>query len=165
MDWFNDIGSFLQSISAFATVFIAASVLREERLKNLDKKLTVIFNFEKKRVIMCEKAYLAGTSDIRQWGQSIGQLMNNGRLDFEPFIEEEDAVETDEGKQYRHYTVTFTLIELPEKFKDLYHSNKYLVWFWSSKDNKKDSKEIPHEPLSASETEAADVTVPSETPQ
>ena len=46
IDWFNNIGSFLQSISAFATLFIAASVLREERLKNLDKKLTVVFKFE-----------------------------------------------------------------------------------------------------------------------
>ena len=160
ISWFNNIGSYLQSISAFATLFIAASVLREERLKNLDKKLTVIFKFKNQPVIRCEKAYLAGTSDIRQWGQSIGQLMNDGeRLHFEPFIEEEDAVETDKGSQYRHYTVTFTLEKLPEKFREAYNKGQYLAWYCS---NKMDSEYRAHPPLSAPK---AVTNVPSETPQ
>ena len=101
LNLFSNIGSILESIAILATLFIASSVLREERLKNLDKKLTVIFEYQNKRVMMCENAYLAGTSDIRQWGQSIGQLMNHGaRLHFEPFIQETNLILEHKGKQY-----------------------------------------------------------------
>lgn len=145
INWFNNIGSFLQSISAFATLFIATSVLREERLKNLDKKLTVVFKFKNKPVIVCENAYLAGTSDIRQWGQSIGQLMNHGaRLHFEPFIQEDSTVLADSGKQYRHYTAIFTLTELPDTFAAKYNEGQYLVWQCSMANDRKDTEYKAH---------------------
>ena len=129
LNLFSNIGSILESIAILATLFIASSVLREERLKNLDKKLTVIFEYQNKRVMMCENAYLAGTSDIRQWGQSIGQLMNHGaRLHFEPFIQETNLILEHKGKQYRHYTAHFTLEILPESFVNYYNEGQYLLW-------------------------------------
>ena len=168
MNKFNNIGSFLQSITAIAALFIATSVLREERLKNLDKKLTVIFNFENQPVIVCENAYLAGTSDIRQWGQSIGQLMNSGkdpnevRLDFEPFIQEKDTILLHNNKQYRHYTVTFTLTKLPKKFEDLYKRGEYKAWSCSLDNDSKTDENRQHKQLSAPKTVT---NVPNETPQ
>jgi hypothetical protein len=138
LNMFSNIGSVLESIAVLATLFIASSVLREERLKNLDKKLTVIFEYKKKRVMVCEKAYLAGESDIRQWGQSIGQLMNHGaRLHFEPFIQETDTVMEENGKQYKHYTALFTLEDLPEAFVAHYQNGQYLIWRCAIKNDSK----------------------------
>ena len=133
----------MESISAIATLFIATSVLREERLKNLDKKLTVIFRFQGKEVMVCENAYLAGEADIRQWGQSIGQLMNNGlRLHFEPYIKETNEIRLYNNKQYKHYTAHFTLYELPEGYKEsFFFNNEYTIWECSL-DN--DSKTISY---------------------
>jgi len=65
----------------------------------------------------CEHAYLAGTGDIRNWGQQIGgQMAGNRSLQFEPYIEELEGEEIPDaqGNFFKPYTVTFYLIELPE---------------------------------------------------
>lgn len=135
---FSNVGSVLESTAILATLFIASSVLREERLKNLDKKLTVIFVYQNKQVMVCENAYLAGESDIRQWGQSIGQLMNHGeRLHFEPFIQETNKVLEENSKQYKHYTARFTLEDLPKNFVHLYENGQYLIWRCSIENDSK----------------------------
>jgi hypothetical protein len=130
--WLQSSAGVIEAITLFAVVFTAFNVLHRQRLDELDKKLTVSFQYENKIVLLCENAYLAGESDIRQWGQSIGQLMNNGeRLDFEPFIRETSIIDKHNKKQYRHYKVVFTLNSLSkvseETFK-LYQMGKYIHW-------------------------------------
>ena len=149
LNTFSNIGSVLESIGAIATLFIATSVLREERLKNLDKKLTVIFRFQGKEVMVCENAYLAGEADIRQWGQSIGQLMNNGsRLHFEPYIKETNDIRLHNRKQYKHYTAHFTLYELPASYiENYYQKNEYTIWICSLDNDSKEMVQKKHTEL------------------
>ena len=129
----TDVTSVIEAVTLMAVLFTAFNILRKQRIDDLDKKLTVVFLYDKKIILKCENAYLAGESDIRQWGQSIGQLMNKGkRLDFDPYIREESVIEQYKNKQYKHYTVTFTLHsaeDVAQKNLDLYNQGQYALWF------------------------------------
>ena len=122
----------LEAVTLIAATFIAFSILRNQRLDSLDKKLTVEFYFDNKIVLRCENAYLAGESDIRQWGQSIAQLINHGtRLDFEPYIKESSVLITHNNVQYRCYTVQFTLHSFTGVHPDIlkaYAAGEYPNW-------------------------------------
>ncbi|MBL7815760.1 MAG: hypothetical protein JNL70_12170 [Saprospiraceae bacterium] len=140
----------IEAVTLFAVFFTALNMLRKQRYDELDQKLTVVFLYNNKIILKCENAYLAGQSDIRQWGQSIGQLMNSGeRLDFEPYIREESSIVTIHNKQYRHYIVTFTLHSLnkvAEKHKALYQKGQYELWICALDGTSKEEKIGEHEP-------------------
>lgn len=163
IDALQKIAGSLEAVTLIAATFIAFSVLRSQRLENLDKKLTVEFYYNQKIVLRCANAYLAGESDIRQWGQSIGQLMNGGqRLDFEPFIKESSELVEQGGKQYRSYLVKFTLHSLDglaDNIKASYAAASYPNWLCDFEGNGKTETVGHHEPpsvLAASETEKSE---------
>ena len=116
--WINPTVSFVTFLTALGIWIINA--IREWKRK-LPKRLTVIFKIREgegyREVMRCEQAYLAGTGDIRNWGQQIGgQMVGSRNLQFEPYIEEQEGDEMPDaqGKFFKPYTVTFYLIELPE---------------------------------------------------
>jgi hypothetical protein len=97
----------------------------------LPKKVTVVFLYPKiqnggngaeKIAILCEKAYLAGEDDLRNWSQQLGaQISGDGRLKFSPFIRQYPGrIEAmDGGKQFKHYWMVFQLTATPTPdFKD-----------------------------------------------
>lgn len=100
-------------------LFVWWSEMNQEWEDKLPKLLTVEFRHEGKAVMVCENAYLAGESDIRQWAQQIGRQMNHGgNLSFSPFMDgHENAKGPEEinGKWYKGYHIVFYLEELPQK--------------------------------------------------
>ena len=150
----------MEAVTLIAATFIAFSVLRSQRLENLDKKLTVEFYYAEKIVLRCANAYLAGESDIRQWGQSIGQLMNGGkRLDFEPFIKESSELVGHKGKQYRSYLIKFTLHSLDglhNNIKASYAAATYANWECDFEGNGKTEKTEEYKTPSVSAASAAE---------
>lgn len=117
-DWIDPTVSFVTFLTALGIWIINA--MREWK-RTRPKRLTVIFKIREgegyREVMRCEQAYLAGTGDIRNWGQQIGgQMVGNRSLQFEPYIEEHegDEMPDPQGKFFKPYTVTFYLIELPE---------------------------------------------------
>ncbi|GJL72547.1 MAG: hypothetical protein NMNS01_17460 [Nitrosomonas sp.] len=150
--WNGDVGPLV----GFATLFVATAVwvaeLTEEWRNRLPKRLTVNFVYwhkdELKTVMRCEQAYLSDVADIRALGQQIGgQLAKNQYLHFRAphVIQLEGKIEhskifrghydSQTGNikysqigYFHHFTVQFTLTELPDKLKELLSESKYKCW-------------------------------------
>ena len=134
--WSKIIDPVLGLLTLLVAGFVWFDEMSREWEDNLPKRLTVTFKLKEgntyREVMRCEEAYLAGASDIRQWGQQIGMQMTRGkRLDFQPFIaQDEPLIERD----YKLYRITFFLTKLPnaensedEKLLDFIRT-KGLVW-------------------------------------
>jgi hypothetical protein len=95
--------------------------LRDDWEESLDKRLTVIFKYQEREVMLCKKAYLTAEGDIRNLGQQIGAQMNdNQHLKFRANDIESKrlGVEKNEfqnGEYFMHFQVEFELTELPKK--------------------------------------------------
>jgi len=81
----------MEPIACLSTLAIAILVWLGESVQDVEnslpKRLTVSFFLNGKEIMLCSQAYLAGESDIRAWGQQIGQQMNkNERLELAPDI-------------------------------------------------------------------------------
>jgi len=98
--------------------------LREEWEESLAKRVTVIFKYEGREVLLCKKAHLTAEGDIRNLGQQIGGQMAKVRfLDFKANDIESKRLgvfknEFSKKKYFVHYQVEFELTTLPTpKFK------------------------------------------------
>lgn len=116
--------SWLEPLIGFTTLVVAFMVwigeVAQDEENALPKRLTVIFLYKGREVLICEKAYLAGEGDIRSWGQQLGgQMADNPQLRFEPLILQDLGqviVDQESGQKVKLYTVRFTLTKLPERF-------------------------------------------------
>ena len=91
---------------------------RDDWEESLEKRLTVIFKYQDREVMVCKKAHLTAEGDIRQLGQQIGGQMSNSRLKFKAnsIVSQRLGVAPNEfqkGKFILHYQVEFELTELP----------------------------------------------------
>lgn len=102
------------------TVLVVAVLLwfgeaSQDSKNALPKKVTAVFLYPGSQdssaqgeliAILCEKAYLAGEDDLRNWSQQLGaQISGDGRLKFSPFIRQYPGrIESDDkGDLYKHY--------------------------------------------------------------
>lgn len=106
-DFFDPILSF---ITASLAIVIWYNEMVERWEESLPKKLTVNYVYNNELVLRCEEAYLADQSDIRTWGQQIGNQMAGGNLNFHPFLKQKPRklIKTD-GQLYWLYEVFFFL--------------------------------------------------------
>lgn len=112
-----------EPLISFATLIVAVSFFVIEKRENwqgsLPKFMNVRFlNAENPQEVWLreDNVYLTGEADIRAWGQSIGQLLNNNeRLHFKRKIAISSVVEKDDkGKSHKMYSVDFFLSKKPE---------------------------------------------------
>lgn len=125
----------LDPLVSLATLLIAMLVwfsdARRNWLAGLPCKLTVVFAYQKKERIRCERADLASPADIRAMGQQLGRQMCQGealRIALPRFQVTGGAPEegADHGI-YRHYQVVFELLELPDCMQAL-APDAILIW-------------------------------------
>lgn len=131
-DRWND---WIDPVVGFATLLVAILVwwgeARQDWLASLQCKLTAVFFLEGREVMRCERANLASEADIRALGQQLGLQMNHNQslrinapairsLHGEP---EGNA----QGEIYRHWTVEFPLLELPQVMSGA-AMEEVLVW-------------------------------------
>ncbi|CAN5562641.1 hypothetical protein BH10ACI1_BH10ACI1_11130 [soil metagenome] len=113
--------SWMEAFLAFATIIIAFLIGYNEKRQDwedtLPKRLNACFDFNGEAVFTVENAPLAGSDDIRQWGQQIGlQMNNNERLSFCGFKVEGPELETDENSNPKmQYKLTVWLQEKPNE--------------------------------------------------
>jgi hypothetical protein len=99
------------------TFFVWYQQLREEWEEDyLPKRLTAKFYFHDKLLMCCEKAFLAGESDIRALAQQIGSQMNNlKQLQFVAPAVEISTAQLNKKERFVHYTVKVHLTERPSE--------------------------------------------------
>lgn len=79
----------LALVTVSVAVFIWYNEKKQDWENSLPKKLDVSFVHESKDFYRVKNAPLASENDVRQWGQSIGQQMNDGKpLSFTGFYTE-----------------------------------------------------------------------------
>lgn len=106
----------------FATLIVACAVwfgeTHENWLNVIPKKLTVIFEFDGKPVMICNRADLSGEADIRALAQQIGRQMARGEdLKFKaPLVRQSGGQVANEGGTgyVRDYKVVVTLNQMPK---------------------------------------------------
>lgn len=137
----------LDPLLGFLTLMIAILVwviqVRKEWEDSLPKRLTVQFDYEGRIIMKCKEAMLVGESDIRNWGQQIGQQMSFGTfLKFDPYIKLESPKIKYNKKwreYYKHYIATFYLTELPDmpkppnaatkaEYEENFNNGHCLIW-------------------------------------
>ena len=141
--YFGEITKFtsgIEAITLLGLLLFAVFELEKDKRNNLEKRLTVIFQYEGKPVMVCEDAYLSGKSDIRAWGQQLGLQMSGLRtergskgmdLAFEPLIrltKEEGELKIINKKQYMHYQAIFTLRNIAWVLEDELAEGKFIHW-------------------------------------
>ena len=118
-------------------VFLLAMIigwtqLRDDWEESLEKRLTVIFKFQEREVLLCKKARLTAEGDIRNLGQQIGGQMARVRfLDFKANDIESKRLGVEENEFQKnqffvHFQVEFELTKLPANSK-LETAN--LIWY------------------------------------
>lgn len=125
------------------SLIIGWTQLREDWEDDLEKRLTVIFRYQGREVMICKKAYLTAEGDIRNLGQQIGGQMAKVRfLDFKANDIESKrlGVERNEfQKKYLvHYQVEFELTELPNHPK---FQTANLIWHEPDNDTVEEKEE------------------------
>jgi len=124
--------NWIEPIISMTTLTIAAFVWLGESMEDwedsLPKKVTVSFFFKDKEVMRCERAYLAGESDIRAWGQQLGgQMAGVQFLSLDPLIQQKpgEVIRDSETQEIiKLYSVSFVLTALPEKKTEDNAANK-----------------------------------------
>jgi hypothetical protein len=138
----KEVAATIEAMTLIVLVFLWYNELEEDRQDKLEKRLTVIFQYQGKPIMVCENAYLAGKSDIRAWGQQLGLQMSGlrshgrtgqGDLEFEPFIEEDSNLRTIGDKQYMHFSAVFTLRSIPYILEDELQDAHFVHWICRDK--------------------------------
>lgn len=135
--WVNWLDPFLAAATVLLALALWVSGLRDRWKASLPKTLTVHFALEPEAggepeyVYSCYDAYLAGESDIRTWGQQIGQQMNGGGLlSFFPYLYEKgpDLTCAADGRFHLAYEVTIHL-RRDDDPRYVVRSEGYTVWY------------------------------------
>ncbi len=120
-------------------IILGYFIIQKDWEESLEKRLTVHFKLKNQYVMSCYEAYLSSAADIRNWGQQIGQQMNNGSfLSFYPYMQQEGPIIKAEknGTKYQAYTLTIYLkfdnndnyVRIGSEDKQ-FDTNKYVIWF------------------------------------
>lgn len=113
---YETIDPFITLATLGLTFFVWYQQMREEWEEDyLPKRLTVEFHLKNKVLMRCEKAFLAGESDIRALAQQIGSQMNNlKQLQFVAPAVEISSAQLNKKERFVHYAVKVHLTERPE---------------------------------------------------
>lgn len=111
--------NWMEAFLAFGTIIIAIFIWYNEKKQNwennLPKKLNVCFRHNEQDFYQVINAPLAGSEDVRQWGQQLGRQMHGGDLSFKEFSVKEPMRPTDEnGKYVMRYELTVWLQNFDE---------------------------------------------------
>ena len=120
------LSTLIQLTTFFAILSIWYRTIRKEWRQKLNKFITVSFTYESELRIRCRYAKLSSEADARGMAQSFAQILNCGRLDFAPSLQEiTETIKIDKntkveggciclvngGKPFLHYDVVIHLIE------------------------------------------------------
>lgn len=139
-DWFDLFSDALNGLTFLVALFVWFGEVREDWEASLPKLLSVFFFYGQKPVFVCRHAWLSHEGDIRAMGQSIGQQMNNGRLDFVPFLQElpPQLVLDAAGAARKHFRVKFRLVEVPPVVRSMPADTKTVgtafIWHGEAED-------------------------------
>lgn len=115
--WSNWIDPVVGVFTFLAAFSVWLSNQKQHWEDDLEKRLTISFEYNNHEIMRCEEVYLAGEGDIRTWGQQVGkQMANNTHLEFEPFLEEgkEDILfDTTKNIYFKLYRATIFLTKKP----------------------------------------------------
>ncbi len=123
--WQNWMEAFLAIATIILAFLIGYNEKRQDWENTLPKRLNACFDYNGEAIFTVENAPLAGTDDIRQWGQQIGKQMNNNQfLSFNGFRIEGPEILTDENKNYKmQYKLTVWLQEKPDEASKVWKYN------------------------------------------
>lgn len=122
--WQGWMDPFLAISTVIIAIFIWLNEKRQDWENALTKKLDVYFMLGGEAFYQVENAPLASDDDIRQWGQQIGQQMNNNeRLSFNGFKLAGPNRERDSaGKDIMRYELTVWLHDIgSNKTRKVWH--------------------------------------------
>lgn len=113
----KDIDPLLSAMTFFTALAVFAWEAYQDWKSDLPKKLTVIYKYEGKEVMRCNRADLLSKADIRALSQQLGsQMANYNQLKFRAASVKPSgggvAHESD-GLPFIDYAVTFQLTEIP----------------------------------------------------
>ncbi|MDP2604156.1 MAG: hypothetical protein Q8S00_16415 [Deltaproteobacteria bacterium] len=113
--WWTNTEPVITFLTLAVACFIGYQQMREEWVEDhLPKKLTARYLHDGNEVMRCEKARLAGESDIRALTQQIGlQMADVDRLKFAVPDVDVSGPEISQDGTYVHYTATVHLTDLP----------------------------------------------------
>jgi hypothetical protein len=82
--------NWMEAFISFATIIVASFIAYNEKWQDwentLPNKLNAVFDYNGNEIFVIENAPLAGSNDIRQWGQQIAKQMNDNEfLEFNSF--------------------------------------------------------------------------------
>ena len=135
----GDINNFwdnkLNTVFSFSTLLVALALwfweTHQDWVASLPCKLTAAFLFNRKEVMRCDEAELFSEADMRALGQQLGAQMNNGnnlKMKSPAILRSGGLLKVDvDGKIYRHWTIAFTLTELPDVVKNI-PNDQFLLW-------------------------------------
>lgn len=111
----------LEAITGFGTFLMSIVIwwhqMSIEWEENLQKRITVFFEYKGRMVMKFENGVIPDGTDLRAWSQQIGAQMGKSRnLQFEPSVEMSDTkIYWDPiiQRYYKIYPVTYILTELP----------------------------------------------------
>ena len=132
--WNEYPGTFTSILTLGVAGAIWFTELREEYLNALPKRMTVSFTYTEgdteKLVMICNRAFLFGESDMRALAQQIGRQMSDSHLSMKPMLDNVTSeTTTDEaGAPIMHYKATIVLRELPPKIAEVYENRQVRVW-------------------------------------
>lgn len=124
----GNVWDWVQNVATCFTLGTALLIWASERARewrlDLPKRLTARFVYQGREVMVCEGAYLAGESDIRQWAQQLGAQMadNDRKLALLPDLEQgepEVMLDINEGCHFLHYEFKVGLDKLPDHLEKL----------------------------------------------
>ena len=120
--WLDNLQSYLAVGTFFVALFVWYGEIRNDWQNDLPKRMSVFFFHKGKPVIVCRYVWLAGSEDLRAWGQQVAaQAVENDRnLKFGPDVKTQipELMVGSDGTVCRHYAVRFRLKELPSVLKD-----------------------------------------------
>jgi len=152
-NWWKSWGSLIIPLTILSTALLIGFVgLFFEWEDNLEKRLNVSFKYKKDGrnewidCMQCKNVYLASESDIRAWGQQLGQQMNNNqRLNFYPFMDGDlpEIKKSESGESYKLYDLKIYLTK-EEKFieENQYELAQGNILTWEQKENEKDFERV-----------------------
>jgi len=114
--WWNVTDPLITFLTLAVACFIGYQQMREEWVEAyLPKRLTAHYYHNRREVMRCEHARLAGEADIRALTQQIGWQMNHVKEQLKFVAPEIEASppEVSQDGSYVHYVVTVHLTDLP----------------------------------------------------
>ena len=112
--WFDPI---IGGMTFLVSLFIFINQIRMDWETNLQKRISVFFEYGGRVVMKFENGVIPDGTDLRAWSQQIGAQMGKSRnLQFEPSVEMGDTkIHWDKiiQRYYKIYPVTYLLTELP----------------------------------------------------